>query len=279
LAFTVANPSYNPYFHWDDNAYPAYVERFADTIDPPVLSFDYYPIGTPEQNEEHQLDNSPMWCDLAAVKRIAASRKIPFWFYYQGVNFHKAPLFIFPMIRLSMYAGAMHGAKALQHYCALDAIVDVDGNRLPFFEPQKQINAEFRALGETLMALESKHVFHDDSCLSDFEPMKQYAEPLSESAFLADKLPYRTSVGELEDAHGNRYMMVLNRDYLSDQAVTLKLNQSYRVYEVSRDDGMQYVKSDCTDLLSLHLEAGDAALLRLQPAEEEAFTVEYRLVK
>ena len=279
LAFTVANPSYNAFFGWKNNAFPAYIERFADQIDPPVLSFDYYPIGNPEQNEQAQLDNSPMWCDLAAVKRIADARNIPFWFYYQGVNLHKVPTFTFPMIRLSMYAGAMYGAKALQHYCALDAIVDAEGNRLPFFEPQKQINAEFKALGDTLMALECKHVFHDDSCLPDFEPMKQYAEHIADSAFLADPLPYRTSVGEFEDAYGNRYMMVLNRDYHSDKTVTLKLNQSYRVYEVSRDDGMQYVQHDGTDLLSLHLQAGDAALLRLQPAEDEPFTVEYRLVK
>ena len=279
LAFTVANPSYNPYFKWQDNAYPAYIERFVDIIDPPVLSFDYYPIGTPEHNEKDQLDNSPMWCDLAAVKRVADSRNIPFWFYYQGVNFQKAPIFTFPMIRLSMYAGAMYGAKALQHYCATDAIVDADGNRLSFFEPQKQINAEFKALGDTLMALECKHVFHDDSCLSDFEPMKQYAEHITESAFLANKLPYRTSVGEFEDSYGNCYMMVLNRDYLSDKTVTLKLNNSYRIYEVSRDDGLQYVKNDCTDMLSLHLAAGDAALLRLQSAKDRAFTVEYRLVK
>ena len=50
LAFTVANPSYNPHFKWENNAFPAYIERYADSIDPPVLSFDYYPIGRPEQN-------------------------------------------------------------------------------------------------------------------------------------------------------------------------------------------------------------------------------------
>ena len=279
LAFTVANPSYNPYFRWDDIAFPAYIARFADIIDPPVLSFDHYPIRHDEEIGPCQLDNSPMWCDLAAVKRIAEERNIPFWFYYQGVNYRKVPLFTFPMVRLSMYAGAMYGAKALQHYCSTDAIVDSDGNRLPFFEPQKQINAEFKALGDTLMAIECKHVFHDASCLADFEPMKQYTEPLSDSAFLAGELPYRTSAGEFVDSYGNLYMMVLNRDFLCDKTVTLKLNKNYRIYEVSRDDGLQYVKNDCTDMLSLHLEAGDAALLRLQPAEDKAFTVEYRLVK
>ena len=74
-------------------------------------------------------------------------------------------------------------------------------------------------------------------------------------------------------------MMVLNRDYLCDKTVTLRLNKDYRIYEVSRDDGLQYVKNDRTAELSINLKAGDAALLRLQPAENEAFTVEYRLVK
>lgn len=74
-------------------------------------------------------------------------------------------------------------------------------------------------------------------------------------------------------------MMVLNRDYLSDKTITLQLNASYRVYEVSRNDCLQYVWHDCVDMLSLHPEAGDAALLRLQPSEDDAFTIEYRLIK
>ena len=57
--------------------------------------------------------------------------------------------------------------------------------------------------------------------------MKQYAEPISESAFLKNELPYRTSVGEFEDSYGNRYIMVLNRDYISGKSVDLKLNGSY----------------------------------------------------
>lgn len=278
LAFTVANPSYNPYFHWDDGAFRTYIERFADVIDPPVLSFDYYPIN-PTSIGENQLDDSPMWCDLAAVKRVADERNIPFWFYYQGANYKDAPLFTFPMVRLSMYAAAMHGVKALQHFCATGAIVDIDGNRLPFFDHQKRINAEFKALGDTLMALTCKRVFHDAGCLADFEPMKSYVQPFSDSTFLAEPLPFRTSVGEFEDAYGNRYLMVLNRDYASDKTVTLTFKDNYRIYEVSRDDGLQYVKNEGTDRLSLHLEAGDAVLLRLQPADEDAFTIEYRLVK
>ena len=47
--------------------------------------------------------------------------------------------------------------RLLRHqdeYCSINSIVDIDGNRLPFFEPQKQINSEFKKRGETLMTLD-----------------------------------------------------------------------------------------------------------------------------
>ena len=92
-------------------------------------------------------------------------------------------------------------------------------------------------------------------------------------------MPYRTSASEFEDAYGNKYLMVLNRDYLAEKTLTLALNGKYRVYEVSKDDGLQYIAADSTDKLNVQLAAGDAALFRLQPADEEAFTIEYRLSK
>ncbi len=277
LPFVVANPSYNPHFTWKNGQYPAYIERFTTIIDPPVLSFDYYPIGTHEHNEQDQLDNSPMWVDMYLFKKVAKAHNMPFWFYYQGQNLHNVPFFTFAMTRMFMYAGALYGAKALQHYCSADTIVDEDGNCLPFFELQKQINAEFRALGNTLMALTCKQVFHDARCLTDFAPMQEYADDIANSAFLADTLPYRISASEFEDAYGNKYMMVLNRDYIEAKDLTLALKGNYRIYEVTKKDGQQYLKEDATNTLSVQLDAGDAALFRLQPAEEEVFTVEYRL--
>ena len=109
--------------------------------------------------------------------------------------------------------------------------------------------------------------------------MKEYADDIANSEHLAAALPYRTSASEFEDAYGNKYLMVLNRDYLSEKSLTLALKGSYRIYEVSKEDGLQYVKADKTDKLSLHLAAGDAALFRLQPSDEEAYTIEYRLSK
>ena len=66
---------------------------------------------------------------------------------------------------------------------------------------------------------------------------------------------------------------------MEEKTISLELNGNYRIYEVSKDDGLQYVTADSTDKLVVTLSAGDAALIRLQKADEEAYTIEYRLSK
>ena len=74
-------------------------------------------------------------------------------------------------------------------------------------------------------------------------------------------------------------MMILNRDYMTDKTVLIKLNDSYRIYSVSKQDGLQYIESDSSDSICVSLPAGDATLIRLQKSIEEPFTIEYRLSK
>jgi hypothetical protein len=104
-------------------------------------------------------------------------------------------------------------------------------------------------------------------------------ETMADSELLSGELPYRTSISELEDEYGNKYLMVLNRDYETAKNVTLDLSDDFRIYEVSKKDGYQHVVADSAKQLSVDLIAGDMALFRLQRASEEAFTIEYVLEK
>ena len=63
----------------------------------------------------------------------------------------------------------------------------------------------------------------------------------------------------------------------TEKTVSLPLRDHYRVYEVSKADGCQRVLTDTASTLTLTLAAGDAVLLRLQKASEDAFTIEYKL--
>lgn len=279
LPFTVAIPSYNLEYTWDNGLFAAYLERFVTTIDPPQLSLDYYPVGMSEHNEDVQFDRSRMWCDLGLMKKLGEQYDMPIWFYYQGQNLHNVETFTFPMIRAMMYAGALYGAKGLQHYTACGAVIDAEGDKAQFFEEQKAIHKEFRELGETLMALTCRRVIHDEGVNPGCEAYYELNNTVADSAWLAAPLPARLSVSEYEDAYGNSYMMVLNRDYTTEKAVELPLKKAVRVYEVSKEDGLQAVTAENTDALRLTLAPGDAVLLRLQDAADAPFTVEYRLCK
>lgn len=294
LLFTVALPNYNNAgkdkkgYTWENGLYAPYIEKFAKRMDPPVLSFDYYPVGDyfhvwpgHTYNYDNQLDDTFMWLDMAINRKVAKENNLPFWFYYQGYRLYKCTdYFIFPMIRCFMYGAILYGAKGLQHYAAGEKgnqLMNMDGSKGEFFEDQKQIHSEIKNLGNTLMALDSKLVYHSGDLLPDCEYIKPLINTIADSEIFTGTLPRRTSVGELEDKYGNRYAVILNRDYEKELSTTLEMQDEFRVYKVSREDGKQRVIHDSTSILPVNLKPGDAVVLRIQKASEEAFTVEYKL--
>ncbi|MBQ9115457.1 MAG: hypothetical protein IJY04_00370 [Clostridia bacterium] len=296
LLFTVAIPDYNRFgedgagFRWENGRFAPYVDEFIARMDPPVLSFDYYPVGDyfgawngHRYNYEKQLDDTYMWLDLALFRKKALEKDLPLWFYYQGCQLFEcedADKFIFPMVRVFMYAGALYGAKGLQHYQACDrddiSIVNPSGEKGRFFEDQKAIHKEFSALGNTLMALDSTLVYHSSDLLPGDKYMAEWCDSVNSSTFFTE-LPKRTSVGEFADKYGNKYIMILNRDYEKPLKCEIPMKGEYRLYEVSKVNGKQSVLADKTAALKLDLIPGDAILIRVQDAKDEAFTCEYRL--
>ncbi len=287
LLFVVSMPCYNPpRYNWETNRYLAHLRNFAEILDPPVLSMDYYPIGDYPSgvkqyyySEEHQLDRDHIWCDLGALRLVGRERNLPIWYYYQGCDLYHCGKLEFSMIRMLMYAGVLYGVKGLQNYRSMeDAVVWMkDGTKGPFFEDQKAIHKEFNALGNTLMAIDNKLVYHSDELEILAENKEELCDSINDSEIFAGPLPKRCSVGEFGDEYGNRYVLVLNRDYHSELDSKIKLKDKYRFYEVSRKDGKQRVTFDSIDTLPVKLGRGDAVLYRVQKADESPFTVEYEI--
>ena len=283
LPYTVANPDYNRHCRWQDNAYAPYIEQFISVIDPVQMSFDYYPIGKPEYDPALQLDNSTMWSDLEIVRRAAQKHEIPFFFWYQGQRFpwHKVYYtFKFPMVRSMAHAGILHGAKGVECYTEFGGYVDPEtGGEGIFFADQQRLNRELHALGNTLMALECLRVIHDDSLLPDHPAMEGLRTSMEESELLTGSLSPRISVSEHTDAYGNKYLMVLNRDYDTEAFIELCMKSPSHVYAVSKEDGEQRLVYENTKSIWTNLAPGDLLLYRIQDAKEEPFTIEYYLDK
>ena len=283
LPYTVADPDYHKLCRWQDNAYAPYIDRFLDTMEPAQMSFDYYPIGKSEYDPALQLDNFTMWSDLEIVRRAAGKRGIPFWFCYQAQRFpwHKIYYtFHFNMARAMAYSGVLYGVKGLECYTEFDGFVDpATGGRGVFFEEQKRLNIELKNLGNTLMALSCDRVIHDETLLPGHPAMEGLRTPMAESELLEGGLVPRTSVSEHTDSYGNRYLMVLNRDYEETATLCLKLKQLSHVYEVSKEDGEQHLSEEAAKALPVNLAPGELKLYRIQSAAEELYTIEYYLDK
>lgn len=284
IPYTVALPGINSYGrNWEKNCYEEYLREYAEVIDPPVMSLDHYPFkpGAPEPWD--QLDSSKMFLDLALLRRISLERKSPMWYYFQSqddpwtAGYYK---FTPEQVRMQQYQALMHGATGLQNYNVRPGALNMDGTKGPLFYTTKELNHNTHQLGKTFMALTSMAVFHSPEVLKDSEDFAKYRYPLSESRILDEEaLPFRCSAGEFVDSEGNRYLFIQNRDYREFRKFELKLKKSFRVYEVSREDGMQRVKHQSTNGLKLALTPGDAVLLRFQDAEDEAFLIDYVLDK
>ncbi|MBQ9691985.1 MAG: hypothetical protein IJV70_02375 [Clostridia bacterium] len=286
LLFTVFPPSYNSGSSVKDGAFIPAFERYIETVSPPVISLDHYPVGDYFKlsegfvyDEENQLDNALIWYDLAILRQMSRKYGYPFWFYYQGIPiFECVKKLEFPKVRCMAYAALLYGAKGLQHYSAGGAVFTQDGKKGPHFEQLKIMNANMRSLGNTLMALESRAVYHSEELRPGWIYGELYdgvKDDINDSAYFSPELPFRTSVSEMSDGYGNDYIMVLNREFYGEREITLKFKSDVDVYEVSKTDGDMRLSYMSVKSLTLTLDGGDAALYRIAPAGSEASVIEY----
>ena len=283
MPFTVAIPSYNNKWTWENGLFEEYLYKYTNTIKPAVLSLDYYPFDYRKPERPKQLDDSNVFLDLALMRKICLEKKIPMWFYFQtqdDVMIYAYEKFAPEKVRAQIFLALLHGTVGLQHYNIYSGAITEDAEIGPLFFFTKDINQRCHQLGKTLMALTSVGVFHSPEVLEDKREFHASRQPISESKILADQeLPMRCSVGEFTDNEGNRYLMVQNRDYNERRSFTLKLNKKYRTYEVSQEDGKQFVRDESTQELTVKPMPGDAVLIRCQDADEEAFFIDYVLKK
>ena len=261
------------------------INAVADEVDPAELSFDSYPFGNTSQilQAEYQLDRCNLWYRFEIAKKAAARIGAPLWFVFQGHELFYHPSFdvyTFAASRMMANAALLYGAKELSCYVEGNGVLDPDTcGHGPYFEEHKALNKKLAALGNTLMALTCLRVIHDDGVQPEKEDWNEVRATMEESELLTGTIPPRISVSEMTNDRGDRYLMVLNRDYRHDRSFLLKLKEPARVYHVSDETGLEHLAFDDEACIFGHLAPGCAALYRVQPMSEEPCTIEYYLEK
>ncbi|MFI1097237.1 hypothetical protein [Streptomyces sp. NPDC020917] len=265
-------PSLLPYSNlWPGNGagYAAFVQAYIDTVKPPLISFDRYPILS-NGIDLNYFDN---W----AIFRDASLKSgLPAWTYIQsvGYNGHRVPTA--SQLAWQVNISLAYGCKGIQYFTYwtpdpargegfTQALMTVDGKRTPLYGAAKQLNRHWlQPVGRELKPLVSESVQHaNDTPLPPstvaFTPGDHLTSATGDAAVLG--------LFKAAQDDGTRYLLVANRNPDAPATVHLGTNSAH-VASVSRfvpDDGT-YRPINRPATLDVALDPGGAVLYRLSPS-------------
>ena len=197
--------------------YETYVDEYMKTVQPTVLSYDFYPLlrdGTGTFVMGNYLRN------LEIISKAAIKYDVPWWNFLQAMsfnNYHRSPKY--EDLRWQAYTTLAFGGSGIQYFCYWtpldgggetfgDALVDREGNKTPIFDYAKRLNNELLAFDHILLSYKSvgQMVFpvkRPPTHAKMEQPLESFAPVKS-----VDGGP--VLVGCFEDDDGNAAVMLVN---------------------------------------------------------------------
>ena len=244
--------------------YSEYVEKFMETVHPPILSFDHYPI-TDEGLREYYFEN------LKIIRAAALKYKVPFWGFALSVAHGPYPKPHQGHIRFQLYCNLAYGAKGLQYFTYAtprssrwdfhEAILDTSGNKTTIYRDAQFINNEIHKLAPVLNNLRSIGVYHTT-------PLPPGCDVLPPGLAVEFVEEGEVVIGLFRDSKEHTYVMVVNRDYLSGAMPRVYFAKNVKgIIEVSKNtEQPMKVKFGSTEIdkaVSILLKAGEGRLYQL----------------
>lgn len=246
--------------------YASFVQNFVDTVRPPVLSFDRYPILTSGLDINY-FDN---W---AIIRRIGLAAGIPTWVYIQSVKFAGRVVPNEQQLRWQVNMSLAYGAKGILYFTWWtpevargegfeSAIITLDGKRTPLYDFATRLNREWLIpIGRELKPLVSVSVTHANDT-----PIPPGVEPFRPDNYVMRVEGGAVVLGQFRAPtdDGRRWLLVANRSDRADTTVHLTFGSAARRTERFRESSREYAAAAAAPV-SLQLAAGGAALFRLGP--------------
>lgn len=246
IAYVNLFPSYAVPGALKANDYEEYVSRFVSEVRPPVLSFDHYPLLTPDETSG---DPTPITEDYfynwAVIRRASLEADIPSWIFIQSVDFHQHRLPTEAEILWQVNVSLAYGAKGIMYFTYWTpqshenfnaALITPDGERTPLYGYAQKINRYLSAVGKELKPLASVSVSHTEQPLprgaSAFEP-DEWLQSISGSEVI---------VGQFEGPDGDRrWVLIVNRSFSKPAMVTMTLQNTVATVSYFDPDTSSYV--------------------------------------
>lgn len=270
---------FNMFVYPDRTTYESQMDDYlelAGTDEVDYLIYDLYPFGNaPDTLAYHDMLNN-----MDSVRTVGLENDVKTGIYLQSIgriNADGTPAGFRRTngneIRYEVNAALALGFKQLSYFTWFtptgrpelftDAIIAPDGTPTDLYEPVKQLNSEVKALGPTLVGLDSLefYVHGPDQFQQEPVPTDFVAQLGADDNVLVSRLVDRES--------GRQYLMLVNNDFRAGQSIELQLDGITAVEEVSRVDGSSTAHSAADGSFTFDLDIADAVLLRL-PADTTA---------
>lgn len=244
--------------------YTSFVQSYLDTVRPPILSFDRYPILTSGLDINY-FDN---W---AIIRRLGLAAGIPTWVYIQSVKFSGRVVPNEAQLRWQINMSLAYGAKGIMYFTWWtpeeargeefeSAIIAPDGQRTALYEAARRVNHNWLIpIGQELKPLVSVSVRHAND-----NPLPPGTEAFQPDEYITrvDGGPCVVGMFRAEPDDGARWVLVVNRSDRADTTVRLTLGSAARrAEEWRRNSPREFVV--IPGPVAMQLSAGGAALIRL----------------
>lgn len=216
-------------------------------------------------------DENSMYTYLEYNRQIGQELNTPTAFYVQSMAWNNCYRPNGDDIRYQVWAGLAYGAKQYSYFCyhtpranAAEtygpAIVDLEGKPTDLYEPVSELNWQIRAIGPTLMKLDTEVVYHTGKSFGggyNALPLGHYLKPV-------DREQKLTISRMVENGTDNEYSILVNRDYNEVQTVKFTLDEAVKsISYISTETGEPVpMTPDKDGVYTVELKAGEGILLK-----------------
>lgn len=244
--------------------YEEHVARYLDTVRPPFLSFDHYPVMMSGLRPDY-------YRNLEIVRRMAMERGLDFWAFTLVTPHAVYPPPSAGHIRLQLFSDIAYGAKGLQYFTFAtpggtdynwgSGLIDKEGRPGPAYALAREINAEIRRIEGLILRWHSLAVYHS-------EPVPEGARPLAGEGHIAGVSGAPLVIGVFSDGPAT-YIMFVSRDYLKPRTAVVRFAADVRgVWEVNKSGAapmhLSWPADQSEHVCVIELAAGDARIIRLK---------------
>ena len=262
LSFINLFPNYASDEQFGTSSYDDHIEQYLDFVKPELLSYDHYHFF-------NTYDGSGYFSNLGIIRKWALNYDIPFCNIIQAIGTNGTTVdFLGWRIpneaehRWLVYSSLTYGAKAIvwfhwDHSWGLTSSPERD----TLYASIQQLNQEMNNLGDILINLESRGVYHSKTTSGEKLPVDGIVKSVSEENDLI--------IGYFKDKNADDYFMLMNKDYSKNITSEVTLNyildslQYFNVDENKWED-LLFENSNTGATISLPLKAGGGKLIKFK---------------